>query len=523
MNTEKIQHNPLLRLENLSVRVRDKLVLTDIDWQIGVGEQWGILGPNGSGKTTLAKTLAGQLPAIGGNIRFYPPEEGDRVRTPKKNDIGFVSAEFHRRVFERYAFAEEIRHFTGDDKKALSVSDFILDRLENAGKPSPDHIKELESLSGHFGMRVLLNKRVGTLTTGEISKILILKSLLHHPQLLILDEPFKGLDRRSKQGVAEIIGNLMRTGLHLILITHCIEEIGPEISHVLVLTADGVQKMGRKNGVLQSHVLQQIYHIDHNPLHREPLSALQPSHPARRHLSKWRSINDMPEGTKLVEMIHVNVQYDRHAVLKNVHWTICKGENWMVHGSDGAGKTTLLKLITGENLQAYANNIFLFGKKKGSGESIWDIKQKIGWISSDLHSRYPANIKGADVVCSGFFDSVGLFCNATTTQRNQVEKWLSALGIDYLARENYGELSHGQKQMLLIARAIIKSPPLLLLDEPCEGLDFANRRKIGEIIEFIGRHTPSTVVYATVDKDDILPCIKHQLYLDGGRATNSGG
>ena len=99
-------------------------------------------------------------------------------------------------------------------------------------------------------------------------------------------------------------------------------------------------------------------------------------------------------------MVDVKVQYDQNIVLKNIHWTILEGENWMVYGPDGAGKTCLLKLITGDNLQAYANNILLFGQKKGSGESIWDIKQKIGWISSDLRSKYPANIKGAEVVYS---------------------------------------------------------------------------------------------------------------------------
>jgi molybdate transport system ATP-binding protein len=225
--------------------------------------------------------------------------------------------------------------------------------------------------------------------------------------------------------------------------------------------------------------------------------------------------------TPLVEMIDVHVQYEDNVVLKNIDWTIREGENWMVQGPDGAGKTTLLKLISGDNLQAYANDIFLFGQKKGSGESVWEIKQKIGWISADLRSKYPTHIKAAEVVYSGFFDSVGLFRKATAAQRERAEGWLSALNLDHLAQELYGELSHGQKQMLLIARAIVKSPALLLLDEPWEGLDFANCRKISEIIEYIGHHRLSTVVCTTSDQDVILPCITHQLKLDGGVATIS--
>ena len=511
--------NPLLRLEDLSVRIRGTLVLKGVDWQIGRGEQWAIVGPNGSGKTTLVKTIAGLLPSVSGNIIFHPAGEDDDNCIPTRKDIGFVSAEMHRRVFEREAFVEEIKHFTGDVEKILTVSDFILDRSEHAENPSSINLTVMQTLAKNLDLVGLLSKRVGALTTGEISKILILKALLHEPQMLVMDEPFNGLDRSSRDIVADFIGGLIRTGLQVIIITHRIDEIIPEISHVLLMTAEGIQKMGYKNEVLNSAVLQEVYQIDHDPLSpARPLS----QQPADLTLpSKWGRVNYAVGGTNLVEMIDVNVQYDKNVVLKNVHWTIRQGQNWMVHGPDGAGKTSLLKLITGDNLQAYANHILLFGQKKGSGESIWDIKQKIGWISSDLRSKYPAGIKGAEVVCSGFFDSVGLFRTATAAQREQAEDWLSALGIEHLAQEAYGELSHGQKQMLLIARAIVKSPTLLLLDEPCEGLDFANRRKVSEIIEHIGHHHLSTVVFTTSDEDDVLSCITHRLQLAGGLATIS--
>ncbi len=517
--TQKIKINPLLTLENLSVRIRGTLVLKGIDWQIGPGEQWAIVGPNGSGKTTLVQTIAGLLPAVGGNISFHPAGKGDGNPIPTREDIGFVSADMHRRVFEREALVEEIRHFTGDDEKVLTVLDFILDRSEHAENPSCVNLTVMQTLASHLGLTGLFHKRVGTLTTGEISKTLILKALLHEPQLLVMDEPFNGLDRRSRDMVADFIGSLIRNGLQVIIITHRLDEIIPEISHVLLMTAEGVQKMGPKNEVLNSAVLQQVYRIDHDPLN--PASRLSGLPPDQTLPSKWGHVNHMEGGTRLVEMVDVKVQYDQNIVLKNVHWTIREGENWMVYGPDGAGKTCLLKLITGDNLQAYANNILLFGQKKGSGESIWDIKQKIGWISSDLRSKYPANIKGAEVVYSGFFDSVGLFRTATATQREQADQWLSALGIEHLAPEAYGALSHGQKQMLLIARAIVKSPTLLLLDEPWEGLDFANHRKVSEIIEYIGHHHLSTVVCTTSNEGDILPCITHQLQLKGGLATIS--
>jgi molybdate transport system ATP-binding protein len=510
---------PLLKLEKLSVRIRGKLVLKEIDWTIGRGEQWAVVGPNGSGKTSLVKTLAGMLPSAGGNVIFYPFNRDRNSHTPTSKDIGFVSAELHRKVFEREALVEDIRHFTGDDTKVLTVKDFILDRSEQDENLSPGSTARLETMGRNLDLEGIFPKKVGAMTTGEISKTLILKALLHQPQLLILDEPFNGLDRRSRNRVADFISGLIRKGLQVIMITHRIDEILPEISHVLMMTADGVQKKGYKNEVLQPAVFKRVYGIDHNPMTQETVLPRRPAGPVP-HLNSGRGKHTVGN-IKMVEMVDINVRYHNNTVLKNIQWTVQEGENWIVSGPDGAGKTSLLKLITGDNLQAYANNIILFGHAKGSGESVWDIKQKIGWVSSDLHSKYPPNIKGAEVVYSGFFDSVGLFRAATSEQKQQAEHWLSMLDIDHLAGENYGELSHGQRQMLLIARAIVKAPRLLLLDEPCEGLDLANRRKILKIIDFIGFQTPSTIVYATLEEEEALSCITHQLLLDRGLATIS--
>lgn len=502
----------LLMVENLSVCLKGQTVLKGIDWQIGKAEQWVVLGPNGSGKTSLVKAIAGILPSAGGRIVFSPSEDRDGEFAPRKNRIGFASAEAHRKIFERESLTEEIRHFTGDSSKVLTTSDFVLNRSENI-EAAPAISAELSRMSAEFDMQATLEKSVSALTSGEINKILILKALIYQPQVLILDEIFNGLDQRSKASVAQLIRDLIRKGLQVILITHRIDEILPEISHVLVMTKDGVQQSGPKEEVLRSNVLQRIYRIDSSLLDPEAqkFTKTGPNQVGRR--PNRVSKNRKRFGTKLIEMTDVNVQYGQRFVLKNVNWTIYKGENWIVCGPDGSGKTTLLKLITGENLQAYANDIFLFGQKKGSGESVWEIKKKIGWIASDLQAKYPANIKGMDVVCSGFFDSVGLYRTATVAQKKQAERTIRSLGIQDLIEKVYGGLSHGQKQMLLIARALVKSPPLLLLDEPCAGLDFYNREKMIEIIDYIGNHTETTIVYATCDDYDTLSCVDRQLIL----------
>ena len=193
----------------------------------------------------------------------------------------------------------------------------------------------------------------------------------------------------------------------------------------------------------------------------------------------------------------------------------------MVLGPRGAGKSTVLSIILGDNLQAYANEVYLFGKKRGSGESIWDIKKQIGFISSDLQVRQHKNIDAFDVVCSGFFDSNGLYKKCSSKELQIAREWINFLGIAELADQKFGRLSHGQRQLTLIARAMVKSPEIMVLDEPFQGLDITNRKKIGEVFEYIGSHTHTNIIYVPNQDEERLKCITHELNMDGGRAVDT--
>lgn len=509
-----------LTVKNLSVRLGGRLVLEGIDWQIRTGEQWALIGPNGSGKTTLVKALAGILPSSGGKILFHSSKGGNGGGTLSRDGIGLVSADLHRHVFEREVFAEEVRHFTGNRGDELTALDFILGRSIGDEKLEsfPSDLTNLLRLLNT--PEKLLEKTLGSLTTGDISKVLILKALLKKPNLLVMDEPFSGLDRESRDAMARLISHLVHTDIQVVLITHRMREIPPEITHVMTISAGGIKKTGLKNELFKPELIQQDHLLPYAP----PDQGAQVQDRRKKQIPVWLAEGKATPcssvcGEKLVEMIDVCVRYDRCTILDKVNWTIRLGENWLVHGPSGAGKSTLLRLITGDNPQAYANDIHLFGKKRGTGESVWEIKHKIGWISSELQSRYPVHIKGAEVVQSGFFDSIGLYRTASAFQRRRAKELVEALGIGHLADKCFGNLSHGQKQMLLIARAIIKFPPLLLLDDPCEGLDFANRKKVLEIIEFIGRHTSTVLALATWDETEVPTCITHRLLLNRGKAS----
>ena len=189
----------------------------------------------------------------------------------------------------------------------------------------------------------------------------------------------------------------------------------------------------------------------------------------------------------------------------------------LVSAPAGFGKTTLLSLIAGDNLQAYANEIYLFGKKRGSGESIWDIKRQIGFISLDLQIRQHKNINAFDVVCSGFFDSNGLYKKCSPEELAIAREWTDFLGVAELAEQKFGRLSHGQRQLVLIARAMVKSPKILILDEPFQGLDIKNRTKMLDIFEYIGSQTRTNLIYVPNQDKETLNCITHVLNMDHGK------
>jgi molybdate transport system ATP-binding protein len=219
----------------------------------------------------------------------------------------------------------------------------------------------------------------------------------------------------------------------------------------------------------------------------------------------------------LVEMNEVKVRYGEKVILDGLYWQVNQGEHWKITGPNGAGKTTLLNLISGDHPQAYCNDISLFGRRRGTGESVWDIKQNVGIISPDLQLSYRVSVSARLCILSGLFDSIGVYHSVTQQQRQLADRWLSYLGMQDRADCPIKQFSYGEQRLLLIARGLIKHPPLLILDEPCQGLDDHNRIKVLKLLGEFARGTESTLLYVTHRSEDEIEGIRRHLELVPGK------
>jgi molybdate transport system ATP-binding protein len=220
-------------------------------------------------------------------------------------------------------------------------------------------------------------------------------------------------------------------------------------------------------------------------------------------------------------MQSVSVHYGDTKVLDRVSWTMQAGQHWAISGANGAGKSTLLKLITGDCLQVYANRIRLFGRDRGPHQTLGDVRGQLGVVSHDLAAAYQKRMTALDVVCSGFFDSVGLYRHCTARQVQHARGSLSAMDAAELAQTPFNQLSQGQRQMVLIARAMVKIPRLLVLDEPCSGLDPENRTTVLHLVERIAGPKTS-LIFISHHAHEIPACTTHRLVLDRGRVVRCG-
>ncbi len=485
------RHNHLILFDNVTLRIRDRQILPATDWQIEKGQNWAVIGPNGSGKTTLLRAITGQTPVVGGNIQRYH-------RKAQPAAIGYVSFELQQRLLAREQDRDAARFFSGNFNDQLTAAQLMQTAQIDPSDKNRPALKILKALK----IDPLWDRPLRSLSNGECRKVLIACAVLQSQGFLVLDEPFEGLDHDSRTQLTAAVRALIQNGVQVVLATHRADYILSEFSNVLGLKEGRIFCQGPREKILTTDQMKALY--DHPPSFNgklQPARAPSQSGPAPK------------TSAHVVHMRNVTVQYGGQTIFKRLNWTVRKGENWAVIGPNGSGKTTLLQMITGDQPQAYANEIYLFGHRRGSGESIWEIKQHLGLVSSEFQLGYRKPLRAFDVVLSGFFDSVGLYRHANPHQHRVAGQWIARLALTHLQDQRFDLLSYGERRMLLLARAMVKAPELLVLDEPCQGLDPANRRIIRACIDAIATQSATQILYVTHFSEELPACITHRFDL----------
>ncbi len=360
----------------------------------------------------------------------------------------------------------------------------------------PDTAQQLVTL---FGLDYLLARAFRKLSTGESRKVMIIRALSCKPQLLLLDEPFDGLDATTMGMLQNHLERLVER-IPIIMVCNRFDEIPDFVTHIAYMQAGELTMQVERQD-------QDAYDNLYQLLHLKTTDLTIPKAEAETAIAK------LPANQPLVKLTDLTIKYDEFKLIDQLNWTIQPNQHWQLSGPNGSGKTAILSIITGDHPQCYTNDILVFGFQRGNGESIWQIKQFIGYVSTALQWEYRVQISLRNVIISGFHDSIGLYTKATDRQKQIADQWLALLGMNDRADAPFQKLSFGDQRLLLIARAMVKHPPLLILDEPCLGLDDMNRQLVLALIEKICASSETSVIYVNHHAEDKIIGIEHFLSL----------
>ena len=482
---------PIVRIESGLPMVREWQLAAPVDFVFGAGEHIAVFGRNGAGKTKLVEIILGRHPVKKGIIE--------------------------------YAFPSPVRKYVSENVKYLAFKDCY------GGETEQNYYLQQRWNSWDVDDERIL------LSSGELRKHSLSKVLGTEPCLLILDNPFVGLDAASRLVLGEQLRAIVEGGkTSLMLVLSREDEIPPFMTHVVEVKDEVVlpkkrlaewlaernsEEASRKGmacgpgqdcgsaeacGPGQAISAGDAHCNADSPSSENGPSALQAA--------------DAPASSpEIVRLNKVTIRYGERTILKDLDWVVRKGEHWSLTGPNGSGKSTLLGLVCADNPQSYACDISLFGRKRGSGESIWDIKKHIGYVSPELHRSFKRDITAERIVANGLRDFHGLFTKANEEEIRTARKCLERFGAGHLAGTSFLNMSSGEQRIVLLARAFVKNADLLILDEPFHGLDDENVRMVRGIIEEYCQNPDNTLLMVTHRMEELPSCIDHNLTLKVNR------
>ena len=488
-----------IKIENGITRHPDWRMSEPVNLEIQPGEQVAIIGDNAAGKSRLVEILTGHYPLLMNEVQY---DFGPGAHRLVSENLRYISFRDSYGETDGTYYYQQRWNQHDIDEQTPTVADLI-------GKaPSLNSAKEKEALTTKlvslFHLENLLDKYIITLSSGELRKFQLTRALMGEPRALILDNPFIGLDAPTRQQLKELLQELIsQTGLQVILVLSRRDEIPDFVTHVLPIK--GLCLLPKQTR--QDFMNQTEESPEGLPAEEEQWIAALPERDITAESFYPK------EGGEILSFRNVSIRYGQRIILDDLSWTVREGERWALTGQNGSGKSTLLSLVCADNPQAYACDISLFGHRRGSGESIWEIKRHIGYVSPEMHRAYMKDLPAIDIVASGLHDSVGLYQRPRPEQRAVCLGWMKVMGIEPLADRTFLRLSSGEQRLCLLARAFVKDPELLILDEPLHGLDERQRRRVKDIIETFCRRRHKTMVMVSHYEEELPSCINHRLIL----------
>lgn len=549
--------NSLISIKNCAVSDSKKTFIKNVNWELKNGEFWLVFGENGGGKAEFLRALCG----IGPEKFVLNCEDNSEYFNDFLDscDCEIVSLEQAAKLIEEERLNDESEFVDGGVDIGRTGRFYIAQKIyetENKkllkNEPLPAKMQNLENdeVVKLCGISKILDRGLKYMSTGEIRRTMLAAALLSKKKFLILSNPFAGLDVESRKILFDFVCGIGSAGelgspnctlgsaggeldsgkctlgsegrfcgstdtgnCRFPIVVLCMDrwhEIPESITHVIEFSNKEVSFCGTKQDFLLFKNFEKADETDNlGDFSKQFSETLEDSSVC----VKDDDFDSKESEEILFELKNVNVGWDGKLVLKNLSWKLKKGEHWLIQGPNGCGKTTLLELITGDNKQVYCNDVTIFGIKRGSGESIWDIKKHLGIVSYRLHVEYRmvGNTSIQNVIISGFKDSIGLYETPTDVEIQIAKKWLSLAGFEGRELESFGSLSYGEQRAVLILRSVVKSPKILILDEPCHGLDENYRKKILNLMELIAEKGKTTMLHVTHDITEILSCEKHTL------------
>lgn len=470
-----------------------------LNFSLFEGEHLAVCGPNGGGKTLFVDILTGRHVLKGeAPHNNFPPSQ---AKSDSQNILTITFRDVYGEVQPSYY---QQRWNRADEQEFPAVREVLGTKWER----NVDLLAEV-------GVLDKLDEPINCLSSGELRRLQLAKMLLHRPRLLVIDNPYIGLDVGARAMLTKMLTQLS-SRLTLVLIVSRESDIPPFVKQV-------VRVEDLKVGEAKRHFPAQA-----------PSSAMPTSQDGiQADGGAWpsKAVAEVPErggctsfagetrtassknAPAVIDFRHITVKYGRRTILRDLSWQVRQGEHWALTGENGAGKSTLLSLVCADNPQAYACDIRLFGFQRGRGESIWEIKKHIGYVSPEIYSTYRKDLRAIDIVASGLHDTVGLYKQCSPDEEVRCRAWLRAFKAENLAERDYLKLSSGEQRLILLVRAFVKNPTLLILDEPFHGLDDERREHARALIDRFMADPLKTLIMVTHYEEEFPSCIDHHLKL----------